>query len=230
MIENESLYESRRLTNEELATIVSMWRENRGWTQETLAELAGITPRTVQRVEGGEPSSVDTRRALARALDWEDIDTFNKPWPMPNLDRLKAEQERIERETVPVSLVVIKKGRELREFAESATGWQHNQFGNLSIKAEKAFAHLQEYFQDYGDIKDCYSPTQKLEVNQDLQALIDELASEGVSVCAGTRKVRFCFKDDDKSGISAILVYVVAGPAGAVPLTIRVPRQTEAAW
>jgi len=31
------------------------------WPQETLEELSGLTVRTIQRVEAGQPSSIDTR-------------------------------------------------------------------------------------------------------------------------------------------------------------------------
>ena len=52
----------------ELALLVTAFRQAHGWSQETLAELSGVTPRTVQRIEAGEPSSLDTRRVLARAF------------------------------------------------------------------------------------------------------------------------------------------------------------------
>lgn len=45
------------------------WRLERGWSQEHLAELAGIGVRTVQRIETGEPASQDTVAALAAAFD-----------------------------------------------------------------------------------------------------------------------------------------------------------------
>jgi transcriptional regulator with XRE-family HTH domain len=41
-----------------------------GWSQETVAELSGLSVRTIQRVEAGHPSSVDTRRAL----NYDDLD------------------------------------------------------------------------------------------------------------------------------------------------------------
>jgi ribosome-binding protein aMBF1 (putative translation factor) len=53
-----NFYDKRALTPQELALIVVDQRESRGWTQATLAELSGITERTIQRIEGGEPSSV----------------------------------------------------------------------------------------------------------------------------------------------------------------------------
>ncbi|WP_421787471.1 helix-turn-helix domain-containing protein [Hyphobacterium sp.] len=50
---------------------IKRWREERHWSQEHLAELAGIGVRTVQRVENGEPASRETLTALAAAFNVE---------------------------------------------------------------------------------------------------------------------------------------------------------------
>ena len=43
-------------------------REQRGWSQEQLAEIAGLSTWTVQRVEARGAASLETRMALAAAL------------------------------------------------------------------------------------------------------------------------------------------------------------------
>lgn len=43
-------------------------RQQRGWSQEQLADIAGINARTVQRLERGTQASVDTLKALAVAF------------------------------------------------------------------------------------------------------------------------------------------------------------------
>jgi ribosome-binding protein aMBF1 (putative translation factor) len=70
----------RLMTPQEIGALVQVLREIRQWSQETLAELSKINVRTIQRVERGEPSSVDTRRVIASAFDCEDIDFFNNQW------------------------------------------------------------------------------------------------------------------------------------------------------
>jgi hypothetical protein len=52
--------------------------------------LARLNERTIQRVENGEPSTLDTRRALARAFGFEDLDIFEKPFPFPDAEKLKS--------------------------------------------------------------------------------------------------------------------------------------------
>ena len=48
---------------------IKRWREERHWSQEHLADLAGIGLRTVQRIEKGEPASRETMTALAAAFN-----------------------------------------------------------------------------------------------------------------------------------------------------------------
>lgn len=62
-----------------------------GWSQETVAELSGLNVRTIQRVEAGYPSSVDTRRALARGLNYDDVDFFNKPENVLRIETIRSE-------------------------------------------------------------------------------------------------------------------------------------------
>ncbi|RAP57536.1 XRE family transcriptional regulator [Oleiagrimonas sp. MCCC 1A03011] len=49
-------------------TKIRRWREERCWSQEHLAEVAGIGLRTVQRIENGDPASRESVMALAAAF------------------------------------------------------------------------------------------------------------------------------------------------------------------
>ena len=51
------------------AAKIKRWREERQWSQEHLADLAGIGLRTIQRIENGEPASPDSLKALAAAYN-----------------------------------------------------------------------------------------------------------------------------------------------------------------
>jgi len=48
---------------------IRRWREERQWSQEHLAGLAGISLRTLQRIEGGDPASGESLKALAAAFN-----------------------------------------------------------------------------------------------------------------------------------------------------------------
>jgi len=49
--------------------MTKLLREARGWTQETLAVISGLSVRTIQRVESGEAPSAETLLALASAFN-----------------------------------------------------------------------------------------------------------------------------------------------------------------
>lgn len=48
---------------------IKLWREQRHWSQEHLADLAGISLRTLQRIESGETASQESMKALAAAFN-----------------------------------------------------------------------------------------------------------------------------------------------------------------
>jgi transcriptional regulator with XRE-family HTH domain len=52
-------------------TRIRVLRMERGWTQEQLAEIAGVSSRTVQRAESASCASFDTVRALAGAFEMD---------------------------------------------------------------------------------------------------------------------------------------------------------------
>ena len=47
---------------------IKRWREERHWSQEHLADLAGVGLRTLQRIENGQQASADSLKALASAF------------------------------------------------------------------------------------------------------------------------------------------------------------------
>ncbi len=49
---------------------VREYRLARAWSQEQLAEMAGLSTRTVQRIENGEQPSLETLSALAAPCRW----------------------------------------------------------------------------------------------------------------------------------------------------------------
>jgi transcriptional regulator with XRE-family HTH domain len=56
------------------AALVKELRKQRSWSQDQLAEIAGISLRTVQRVEKEGTSSLESRKALAVAFEMDAAD------------------------------------------------------------------------------------------------------------------------------------------------------------
>lgn len=53
---------------------VQTLRLKKGWTQEQLALVSGLSVRTIQRIERGETASADSLKALAAAFDIDFLD------------------------------------------------------------------------------------------------------------------------------------------------------------
>lgn len=58
--------------------LVQTLRLKKGWTQEQLATVSGVSVRTIQRIERGEAASAESLKALAAAFD-VDFQTLKEP-------------------------------------------------------------------------------------------------------------------------------------------------------
>lgn len=222
----EPRQQPRLLTPNELALFVRAFREARHWSQEQLAEISRLNVRTIQRVEKGEAASFDTRRALAGAFDFEDIDALNKPFHIPSAEELKAAQEKFDREHVTLTALPLTTGRQLARLAETCSMDLSEPAFELSREAASEFAALVDYFRDYRDCADVYSETQKLEVYDDLQAHIDALQAQGVSLRYAERKIQVRWGSDlpETAPEPVATLYVVAFPLGKEPEQFATPK------
>lgn len=58
--------------------LIQKLRLQRGWSQEQLAEVSGLSVRTVQRLERGQPGSLESMNALAAVFEI-DLDRLKEP-------------------------------------------------------------------------------------------------------------------------------------------------------
>lgn len=218
----------RLLTQHELAAVIRSFREMRQWSQETLADLSGLSVRTIQRVEKGEPSDLDTRRALARAFDSDDLDVFNKPYSIPTPEELKKAQEEFEREHLIIDATVASTGRELALLFEGSTMDIGDPAIELDWEAAAAFAALVDYLREYRDCADLYNEVQKLDVFEELQQQVDALDDAGISVCYAIRNTKLVGRDwVDKTPWPVKIVYLTAFTKGKVPPKMAVPHEVR---
>lgn len=216
----------RNLTPHELAGVVRAFREMRGWSQEQLAEISGLSARTVQRVEEGAPSSLDTRRALAVAFGFGDVDAFNKPYVIPTAEEMAAAKERFDKEHVTLKAERVESGKQLATLAAGASAWLFSEGVDLSGAAEEAFAGLSDYCKDFADCSELYSATDRLAVHEEMDGYLATLASEGVCLAAATRAA-VLKAEPPAAGVRMDIVYVVAFPKHAVPEDFAVKRQIQ---
>lgn len=57
--------------------LVQKLRLKRGWSQQQLAEASGLSARTIQRIEAGQPASTETLKSIAAVfeVDFSTLDT-----------------------------------------------------------------------------------------------------------------------------------------------------------
>lgn len=213
----------RNLTPEELAILVRSFREMRQWSQEQLAEISGLSGRTVQRTEKGEPSSVDTRRALARAFGAEDIDMFNKPYLIPTAEDMAAAKEQFEKKHVTLQVERVTTGKQLGKLSEMASASMFSEAVSLPPAAEAHFARLADYCRDYLDSHEMYPAVDKLSIYEDLGGILADLAKEGFSVVGTVRDAEVHWGQAAKA-VEMRTLYVVAFPSGKEPDAIAVER------
>jgi transcriptional regulator with XRE-family HTH domain len=214
----------RNLTPLELAAVVRSMRDARTWSQEQLAEISGLSTRTVQRVEEDQPSSLDTRRALAAGLRFQDIDAFNKPYVIPTAEEMTAAKERFDREHVTLKVERVQTGKQLATLVAGRHAFHFSEAFDLPERAEDVFAGLTDYCREYGDCAELYSATDKLAVFDEMNTCVANLASDGVCLAAATRAV-VLKSEASAPAARAEILYVVAFPANSVPDNIAVARQ-----
>ncbi|MGQ8705739.1 helix-turn-helix domain-containing protein [Serratia sp. TSA_198.1] len=66
-------------------------RLEKGWSQEQLATIAGLSTRTVQRIENGEQGSLETLTAIAAALGLQ-VNDLSQPQPAQPDNDSQSEQ------------------------------------------------------------------------------------------------------------------------------------------
>jgi transcriptional regulator with XRE-family HTH domain len=228
----EEIYDAPRvITPAELALLVKMWREEHKWSQAQLAEIARVTERTIQRVENGEPSSFDTRRAIARAFQSPDIDVFNKPHRLPNIEKWKAYSAELDKTTVLIPITRIRDARTLRTMSEGAmcSAADEIEIGELSTEAREAFASIVDQLRDYNDVSDDCSMNARLELDRDVDVLLKTIADARATVGAGLRHAKVRSKSDKPNSepLNWTIIYFVLAPSDALPPNVRVPKVSK---
>jgi transcriptional regulator with XRE-family HTH domain len=225
----------REATATEVAQLVRMFRDLRGWTQDTLAALSRLEVRTIQRVESGAGSSRDTKRAIAGAFGFEDLDAFSKFQDAPSAEQAEKQRQEFERTHVVLDLESVD-GRGIVSAlidvsALAAIG--HQSLAGLSREAQDAFAALLDYARDCMDVVEVASKTEMLGYGDELQGHVDALNGAGYDLFLARRKAVVRPKSgpaNHAKGLNVEILYLVTAPAGASPGKVAVLKETEFGW
>lgn len=226
MIETKS--EPCKFTAAEIAAMVKLFRTERGWSQETLAEVCRINVRTIQRVEAGEPGSEASLRTIARAFESTDIDFFNRLHQIPTQEELDAAQENFLKDNMLLDATVAVSGRELGELYAGSTADVSRAAMDLMGDAASEFAALTDYLRDYRDIAPDCGEVEKLTYVEEMQEMLGRLNALGIDICYSTRDVKLVGKDwKDKTPWPVKLVYLTAFHRGKAPTKMVVPKAVQ---
>ncbi|PZR35501.1 helix-turn-helix domain-containing protein [Caulobacter segnis] len=221
-------FELRAPTKAELAVILKTFRDLQGWTQETLAELAGVNVRTIQRVEDGKGGSADTLRAVARAVQAKDLDFLVRPQRFPTEAGLRRQQEAFDRENMMLPATTIASGRALEGFMGGVNmlSCADDELLDEDRESLADAAHLFDYLRDYLDVKGEISHQERLGVADDLDAILRSLRGRGVSVAVATRETNLT-NDNwvDKRPWRVKIGYLALLPAGRTVTSLAVSRR-----
>jgi len=224
----ETKQEPRKFTAEEIGVLTKLFRGSLGWSQETLAEQARVSVRTIQRVERGEFTDEVTRRALAVAFELREIDFFNRLHQAPSQDEARAAKQRFEQEHVMLDAIVATSGRELGMLYAAATMDVSSPAIELPAQAADIYAALTDLLRDFRDISRDLPETDKLDVYADIQRALDELNAAAFDVCYGIRKATLIGKDwHNKTPWQVLLVYLSAFHRNKVPEKMAVPTKVD---
>jgi transcriptional regulator with XRE-family HTH domain len=145
-----------------------------GLTQENLADAAGLTARTIQKVESGRHSpEVQTLRSIARSVGF-DVAVFNKPTPEQE-ERQLREMERALRQTTLVPTSPIKKAN---DFYSRNRAWHAIMINAEAVEADDALAlvpSISEWMDNLDGIWEISTASQRLEYAISIAALCQEL-------------------------------------------------------
>lgn len=219
--------ETRVLSKGELGQVVRYLREIRQWSQETLAELARTTPRTIQRVEAGSGASLHTMRALASAFEFQDSDVFTKPMAIPTDDQLQAAKEKFEKEYLLTKALKPGSGRCLAKLAAESIGNYIELAFEPNRNQAETFAELADYLREYGDCAELYSSTSHLDVFDELQALIARLSEQGVTLRYASRQLVSKDESDPEHQSRPVgyVFYLMGYKEGEAPEEIALPKR-----
>jgi len=145
-------------------------RTKRAWSQDHLATIAGVNVRTVQRVEGGDPASQDTLKALANAFD---------------TDVTNLVQPRLAAPTAPESILLIRvrTGRDLFKIAGGAEGFGFDH-GELDDEAVELVATFLQDLKDWAEMWNHLEPSERMWVRHEFTSRIQQMEGAGLYVFA----------------------------------------------
>jgi transcriptional regulator with XRE-family HTH domain len=219
--------------------ILGFWarcvRQSQNLSQEALAANANITVRTVQRFEAGEAVQIGSRRALAKALGYDDQDIFDDPKVAESvlscMNEFKAFQQKQLDDQHPDQMRLPAKpiscGEDAINFAQGKDAATFDISPELNRETKEIAAAFVDYVRDVGELDDV-SATNGLAFANELDGMLNKMKAEGALVYTAKHDRKFVGENwADKTPMTLTLAYLVVVPATRKLEHLYVPRTTK---
>jgi transcriptional regulator with XRE-family HTH domain len=183
-------------------------RDERNWTQEQFAMIAGVDTRTIQRAESGQRLALESLKAIASALELT-IDELSK-------DHQEAAIAEFRSKYCVIDLKSVEHAVDLSPLFGTHAYYFHRH-GKFTDTQADSIAELEQLVQDYGDLWSELEPLQRRDAEKCIQSLIEQLVSVDVAVSAGVQSMRLRLTARTAEPFQWSVLYVAVVP-GRQPL------------
>lgn len=170
--------------------VIRKLRERKCWSQEGLAQKAGVSVRTLQRLEAGEPAKMDTVAYVAEALEVapNDILEFREAAANENGNEGKSPSG------VPIPVVVhrIEDGGTLLSLVSGSDAMYHDARALVNAADSEIIGPILDTIRDYLDIASEISITDRLRLSVELTGMVKEMSARGWWLLAGQKRHFLC--------------------------------------
>jgi transcriptional regulator with XRE-family HTH domain len=177
-----------------IAAVVKELRTHLGWKQFALAHEAGVTVRTIERLEAGERMSDETLNKVAKALKFPE-GAFTQPSYCPSDDELAAMVKKNKEDYTHTPLHDLSGPRDLENILSANAYLVDGSQVNDDL-ADRV-AGIKDYVQDAGDIFDDTSHTNQLTFCRELLSMIRDIEAQGYTARWG----RYATDDQFNMGV-----------------------------
>lgn len=177
-----------------IAEQVKFVRKMHGLTQENLADAAGLTTRTIEKIESGRHRpNEQTLRSIARAMKMN-LAYFEKPTPEQEA-RQKAEIHRALRKMVMVSVAPIRTASEFLATFEERHAYRIDTSAITDDDALETAAAMADWITDLNDIWDECARSERLQYARSYVELCRQIEEHGYVCFMGCHKQQLREKD-----------------------------------
>jgi transcriptional regulator with XRE-family HTH domain len=220
MTTTENHNEYRCLTPQEIGKAVTMFRHMAGMKQLTLALEAGVTERTVQRIEKGEKVNDESLRAIARAFRMEDTSFIGPRNVLSSEEAWKKTMKELEKRTL-IDAHRFAGLKDAEAVLESGGAIIDDQ--RVKDAAAKELALFKDNLADWSVIYgDLFSHGEKLDAWKSLLQSAQELEAMGYVIRYGVYKT-----EDLGLRLATILIVPKSDDALCAVKQLLVPTQFE---